>query len=220
MNAWNISTASDEVMGVADNARAISTLVTHVSLALRDAQRIQAVWELSEKCSSAGRAVVQFRVSSGLFDTFFNSSGGYRGMFRRGPRIGTLTNAALIASLNDLLVGLLPEPVTAHVIEFGPKWKGRTTVARSDFLRSLDPSLAKVWYCTSEVRADGHIRLMPAGISDAKIDVGLVHPWAEIHQKPEDCILEAKGAFIGTHGLFQLKDPELRARTLFSRGEA
>jgi hypothetical protein len=122
--------------------------------------------------------------------------------------------------MNQLLSDSLPETVAAHLIEFGPKWKGRTTVTRADFLRSFDPNLAKVWYSTAEVRPNGEIRLMPTGVSDGKIDVGLAHEWTEIRQKHEDCILEAKGAFIGPCGLFQLKDPELRARTLFGKGQA
>ena len=61
---------------------------------------------------------------------------------------------------------------------------------------------------------------MPTGMSDGKIDVGLAYDWAEIRQNPDDCILEAKGAFIGPDGLFQHKDPELRAHTLFRKGQA
>ena len=199
---------------------AISALVSRVSLALREAESLDPIWELSEKWPSVGRAVVQFSVSSELFEAFFNSATGYRAMFRCGPRIGNATNAALVASLNTLLSSALPETVTAHLIEFGPKWKGRTTVPRSQFLRSLDPSLAKIWYSTADVRPNGEIRLMPTGVSDGTIDVGLEHDWVEIRQNPADCILEAKGAFVGPYGLFQVKDPELRARTLFSKGQA
>ena len=220
MNVWDISTSADEVIDLAKNVAAISTLATQVPLALKQVQTLEPTWEVSEKCPSAGRAVVQFRVSQEVFDIFFNSSVGYRAMFRRGPRIGTFTNAAIIAAVNDQLSRSMSETVTAHVIESGPKWKRRITIARSDFLRSLDPSLAKLWYCTAEVVPHGDIRLMPTGVSDSRIDVGLAHTWAEIRQDPEDCILEAKGAFLGPYGLFQPKDPELRARTLSSKGEA
>ncbi len=220
MNTWSVTTSADEVNGIAENAAAISTLVSHVSLALKEAESLSRIWEVSEKWPSVGRAIVQFRVSTQLFEAFFNSAIGYRAMFRRGPRIGSATNAALVASLDELLSGSLPEAVTAHLVEIGPKWIGRTTVPKSEFLRSLDPSLAKVWYSTAEVRPNGEIRLMPTGVSDRKIDVGLEYDWAEIRQNPEDCVLEAKGAFVGPCGLFQLKDPELRARTLSSKGQA
>jgi hypothetical protein len=96
--------------------------------------------------------------------------------------------------------------------------------ARSDFtfniLRSLDPSLAKVWYSTSEIGPTGEIRLLSTGMSDRKIDVGLPNHWVEICQDSNDCIIEVKGAFVGSCGLFQIKDPELRARTLSNKGEA
>lgn len=220
MNSWGITTSADEVIGIAESAVAISALVSRVTLALKEAEPVDPIWEISDKSASVGRAVVQFHVGSDLFEAFFNSPTGYRAMFRRGPRIGSATNAALVASLNELLAGTLPETVTAHVIEFGLKWKGPKTVPRSEFLRSLDPSLAKVWYSTAEIRSTGEIRLMPTGVSEGKIDVGLAYEWAEIRQNPDDCILEAKGAFVGPCGLFQHKDPELRARTPFSRGQA
>jgi hypothetical protein len=219
MKTWDTATVSDEVAGIAENALAISTLASQVSLALRKAESIF-IWELSEKSDSVGRAVVQFRVTVELFESFFNSSAGYRAMFRRGPRIGSATNAAIVASLNKLLLDSMPETVTAHQVEVGPKWIGRTKIPKSMFLRSLDPSLAKVWYSTAELRPNGEVRLMPTGVSDGKIDVGLAHDWKEIRQNPEDCILEAKGAFVGPCGLFQRKDPELRALTLFTKGQA
>jgi len=220
MNSWTITTSADEVVGIAENAIAISALVSRVSLALREAEPLNPIWELSDTSASVGRAVVQFRVGSDLFDAFFNSSIVYRAMFRRGPRIGSATNAAIIASVKELLSSTLPETVTAQLIEFGPRWKGSTTVPKSEFLRSLDPNLAKIWYSTAEVRSSGEIRAMPTGVSDGKINVGLAYDWAEIRQNPDDCVLEAKGAFVAQYGLFQHKDPELRARTLFSKGQA
>lgn len=87
-------------------------------------------------------------------------------------------------------------------------------------MRSLDPSLTKVWYSTAEIVPKGEIRLLPTGVSNQKIDVGLPDNWAEIFQNRHDCIVEVKGAFVGSCGLFQIKDPELRARTLSNKGEA
>jgi len=220
MNTWNLAAAADAVIGIAENAVAISALISDVGIALRNADPLDPIWEVSEKCPLAGRSVVQIRVSATLFESFFNSSKGYRAMFRRGPRIGSVANAALVASVKDRLSKTLPDSVTAHLIEFGPTWIGRTTVSKLEFLRSFDPALAKIWYSTAEVAPSGEIRLMPTGTSEGKIDVGLPHACAEIRQDPEDCILEAKGAFIGPHGLFQSKDPEFRAQTLFIKGEA
>ena len=219
-NTWAIETCADETIGVAENAAAISALASRVSLALKQAKSLEPIWEIADESPAVGRAAVQFRVDPDLFHSFFNSATGYRAMFRRGHRVGTFTNALLVAWLNDVLAGSLPEAVTAHLVQRGPKWRGRTKIKRSDFLRSLDPSLAKIWYCTAEIRSNGDIRQLPTGASDARINVGLAYEWMEIRQRAEDCLLELKGAFVGAEGLYQIKDPELRARTLCSKGEA
>jgi len=77
-----------------------------------------------------------------------------------------------------------------------------------------------VWYSTAVVNPAGYLRLLPSGISGEKVNVGLENPWMKICQKPGDCVIEVKGAFVGSNGLFQAKDPESRARTLSERGEA
>jgi hypothetical protein len=223
MSAWNIQTAADEIRGIADVADEISTLVSSLCTALEHVGGIDPIWELSEQFPSVGRSVVQIGVGPRLFESFFNSSTGYRAMFRRGRRIGSLTNAALVDAMQSKLLAALPEMVDAHLIKpglNGPEWIGRKAIPRPTFLRSLDPSLAKVWYSTTEIRSHGEIRPLPFGVSDEKIDVGLPHQWAAIRQDAEDCIIEVKGAFVGSCGLFQIKDPESRARTLSEKGEA
>jgi hypothetical protein len=57
-------------------------------------------------------------------------------------------------------------------------------------------------------------------MSEEKINVGRQEPWMKICQNPNDCVIEVKGAFVSAHGLFQVKDPEVRAHTLSERGEA
>ena len=220
MNTWDIATTTDSVLGIADVAREISALVSRFCAVLERAGTIEPIWELSKGFPSVGRSVVQVRVSPELFETFFNSSIGYRAMFRRGPRIGSATNAALVNAVQSTLLTALPETVDAHLTKVGPEWIGRTAIPRATFLRSLDPSLAKVWYSTAQIGSKGGIRPLPFGVSDGKIDVGLPDHWAEIRQDAQDCIIEVKGAFVGSCGLFQFKDPELRAHTLWSRGEA
>lgn len=220
MNTWSITTSPDEILGIADVAREISALVSGLSAAVEQANSIEPILELSEQFPSVGRAVVQVPVEPDFFATFFNSSVGYRAMFRRGPRIGSATNAALISSIQSAIMKSFAETVEAHVIRPGPEWVRREAISRSTLVRSLDPSLAKVWYSTAEILPEGKIRLLPTGVSDRKIDVGLQHQWAEICQDRNDCIIEVKGAFVGSCGLFQFKDPELRARTLSNKGEA
>lgn len=223
MNTWDIRTTADDVFGIADVAYKVSALVSSLCAALEQLRGIEPIWELSDQLPSVGRSVVQVPVTPELFETFFNSSIGYRAMFRRGPRIGSATNAALVDAVRSRLLASLPETVDAYLIKGGsdgPERIGHTALSRETFLRSLDPSLAKVWYSTAEIGLNGEIRRLPFGVSDGKIDVGLSSHWTEIHQDAQDCIIEVKGAFVGTWGLFQFKDPELRARTLWMKGEA
>lgn len=223
MNTWDIRTVTDDVLGIADVAQDVAALVSSLCTALEQTAGIQPIWELSDQLPSVGRSVVQVRVTPKLFETFFNSSIGYRAMFRRGPRIGSTTNAALVDAVQSRLRASLPETVDAHLIKNGsdgPEWIGPTAIPRTTFLRSLDPSLAKVWYSTAEIGPNGEIRRLPFGVSDAKINVGPSCQWTEIRQDAQDCIIELKGAFVGSCALFQFKDPELRARTLWMKGEA
>lgn len=217
---WGIETIPDEILGIAVVAHEISALVSGLIGALKQVNAIEPIWELSDKFSSVGRSVVQVHVEPEFFATFFNSSAGYRAMFRRGSQIGSATNAALVSAVRSALEMRLPETANAHVIRTGPKWVRREPIARSTLVRSLDPSLAKVWYSTAEVVPKGEIRLLPTGVSDRKLDVGLPEHWVEILQNPRDCIIEVKGAFVGSCGLFQIKDPQSRAHTLSNKGEA
>jgi hypothetical protein len=222
MNTWDIVPAEDGAVGIAAAAREALALVSRFRAALNGLDRVQPIWELSEMLPSAGRSVIQVRVTPAFFADFFNSSSGYRGMFRRGPRVGSATNAALVDAVQSMLSTVLSETVDAHLVAGGMsrfEWIGRKEIPRSTFLRSLDPSLAKVWYSTTEVCASGEIRQLPSGI-EGGIDVGLLHEWAEIRQDKENCVIEVKGAFVGSCGLFQTKDPEERARELSAKGQA
>lgn len=221
MNTWSLATTSDDAEGIAHISSQVTALVSGLRAALEALDTIQPVWELSDKLPTAGRSVVQFHVTSTFFETFFNSPAGYRAMFRRGPWIGCAANAALVREALSVLTERLPESLHVHVIKNpGPEWVEYRTLARSEFLRSLDPSLTKVWYSTSEIEPNGTIRPLPFGVTEDKFDVGLPYEWVELRQDEQDCIIELKGAFIGPFGLFQVKDPEERARKLFNKGEA
>jgi hypothetical protein len=157
-----------------------------------------------------------------LFERFFNSPQGYRAMFRRGRRIGSAANAPLIDGLVSVLGKTMPESIDAVLVkqvEDVLNITGRQDIPRSTFLRSLDPSLAKVWYATQEISSE-NIRWLSSGISGSKIDVGLEYHWNKIEQDPGDCHIEVKGAFVGSCGLFQVKDPESRATGLSTTGAA
>jgi hypothetical protein len=223
LSSWNIGPESDEVRCIAEVADPISKLAYRCCEALRTQTNLLPIWELSRSEPSIGRSVVQILVSEEFFDFFFNSPIGYRAMFRRGPRAGSVANAMIVSATRDVLSRTLSDLVETHVITLGddePEYVGRQVLGRSAFVRSLDPSLAKVWYSTAEIGERGTVRSLPFGVSAAKIDVGLPNHWAAIHQDAANCLLEVKGAFLGPCGLFQHKDPELRARTLSERGEA
>ncbi len=221
MNTWNINPSKDDTAELGQVASEIAALASGLLTSVEHLDNIQFVWELFDKQPSVGRSVVQVHVSSNFFETFFSSPVGYRAMFRRGPYIGSAANGALLWDILSVLSPTMPESLNVPVIKNpGPELVKHYTLARLEFLRSLDPCLAKLWYSTAEIRADGTIRLLPYGVTDGKIDVGLPYHWAEIRQAEQDCIIEIKGAFIGPYGLFQAKDPEERARKLFEKGEA
>jgi hypothetical protein len=222
MDTWHITPITDDVFGIAEAAEAIGALVSGLRSALELADSSVLVWELRENSQTVGRAAVQVGVGLDFFEQFFNSSRGYRALFRRGRRIGSAANAALIDTILLTLARRLPESVNALLVtKIGDALQiaGRTTVDRSKFLRSLDPSLAKVWYATAEISSE-NIRWLSSGVSESKIDVGLEYMWKKIQQDPGDCIIEVKGAFVAPCGLFQVKDPEVRATGLSTTGGA
>ena len=222
MDTWHITANRDEVFGIADVAEEISSLATELRSALEMGNRSAPVWELWDQSPSVGRAVIQVPVAPEFFERFFNSPNGYRAMFRRGRRTGGAANAALIDMVISVLSGTLPKSIDALLVrKVGDTLQlaGRQNILRSIFLRSLDPSLAKIWYATQEISSE-NIRWLSSGVSDRKIDVGLEHSWSKIQQDSGDCVIEVKGAFVGSCGLFQVKDPELRATGLSTTGAA
>ena len=222
MSTWDIAPTEDDAVGIAAAASEIMALASGFRAALDRVDRIEPIWELSEQLPTVGRSVIQVRVTPEFFADFFNSASGYRGMFRRGPRTGSATNAALVDVHRSTLSTVLADTVDACLVRGGTQLElmGRTAIPRSTFLRSFDPSLAKLWYCTAEVSASDGIRFLPFGIESGAIDVGLTEKWAAIRQGKIDCFIEAKGAFIAPYGLFQFKDPEVRAQELSVKGQA
>jgi hypothetical protein len=221
MDTWHIAETRDDAFGIAAVAEEISSLTTELGSAL-ETNRSVLVWELWDESQSVGRAALQVPVAVELFERFFNSPKGYRAMFRRGRRVGSAANAALIGGVVSVLGRTLPESIDAVLVKkVGDllHLAGRQDVPRSTFLRSLDPSLAKIWYATQEISSE-NIRWLSSGVSGSKIDVGLEYAWNKIQQDPGNCVIELKGAFVGSCGLFQIKDPELRAAGLSTTGAA
>jgi hypothetical protein len=222
MNKWHIASSRDDAFGIAEAAKQIAMLVGQLHSALGTLGSAVLVWELEENSRSVGRAAIQAHVDHDFFEQFFNSSDGYRAMFRRGRRIGCAVNAALIDLVASVLRHNLPESVASMLVEkTGDTLRvvGRKAIERRVFLRSLDPSLAKIWFATAELSFEGP-RQLSFGVGDATIDVGLEYRWKKIEQDPGNCIIEIKGAFVGPSGLYQKKDPEERAAGLSTTGGA
>lgn len=217
---WPIHDVEDSAAGLAQMASSIDSLVSSLGAAFEAVQRFEPVWELLEADETVGRSVLQFRVDAELFDLIFNAPLGYRGMYRLGPWIGASVNGLIVAELKAAAAARIPRVLKAHILRSGPSLAGRKDIDSTTYLRSLDPSLSKVWYCTAAICFDGHLRLLPSGVSEQRLEVGRSYPWAVLTQSPADCIIEVKGGFVGSHGLFQVKDPEYRAHTLSVRGEA
>ncbi len=217
---WNINPVRDDSLGLADVAGEIASLVSSVCSEYKKCALFEPIWEVFTNDESIGRAVVQFTVGAELFDLFFNHPLGYRGFFRRGPWMGTAVNSLIICEIKLALATKISDQVQAHVLKCGPTVHGEVRLERSTFLRSLDPSLSKVWYSTAAVTSTGELCRLPSGVSAERIDVGLQETWMKIAQESSECVIEVKGAFVGKSGLFQVKDPEIRARTLSERGEA
>ena len=68
MNDWNIREVQDNMDGLALVSRDIVNLVSLLCAEFEEAEYIL-VWELVEDNDSVGRSVVQFHVSSQLFNT-------------------------------------------------------------------------------------------------------------------------------------------------------
>jgi hypothetical protein len=174
MDKWDLVPTEDDVFAIAEVAEQIESIARGLrsALALPDSSTL--IWELQENSQSVGRSGVQVRTGHDFFEKFFNSCGGYRAMFRRGRRIGSAANAALIDTLVSVLSSRLPESVeTVLVRKVGDTLQlaGRECVDRSKFLRSLDPSLAKVWYATAEITW-GDIRQLSFGSPKARSMLG------------------------------------------------
>ena len=217
---WKLQDVGDEAAGLAQVAGSIDSLVSSLCAAFEAAQSFEPAWELLEADDAVGRSVVQFKVAPNLFDLVFNEPLGYRGMYRRGPWTGASVNSLMVAKLKAGVAAKVPKVLDLQVLRSGPSLDGRKDIDQATFLRSLDPALSKVWYCTAEIRPNEELRLLPSGVSATKLEVGRPNPWAVLRQSPDDCIIEVKGAFVGPHGLFQVKDPERRGAVLSERGEA
>ena len=102
MTPWEYNGTAD-----ADRVRALQVSVHFEELISRVAREMNILCCHTKDCDDrAGykRTICSVRISSGLFDLFFNSSSGYRGAYFASPERGFAMNTLLLAAVRPHLV--------------------------------------------------------------------------------------------------------------------
>jgi hypothetical protein len=90
-----------------------------------------------------------------------------------------------------------------------------------DVLASLSPTLSKVWFCAKLIGMHGGIEDLAVFLSTPDLAFGSDCPaWHSVCADGINAWLDVKGAFVSASGLYQLKDPSVRAQGLHCRGTA
>lgn len=176
--------------------------------------------EQSESDQHDLRTVLQFPVGETLYDRFCNATAGYRSQFRRSWQTGLSYNRNIITMLRDRIASTFPTEVLARLLS--PKFEdlGVLTVSRGQICISLEPDLSKVWFCGRLIAGDGQIVQLPSGATGPRLRLDEHTTWAALARDDQDAWLDVKGAFVGSDGPYQPKDPIVRAKKLETSGEA
>jgi hypothetical protein len=166
------------------------------------------------------RAVLQFAVAQQLFDCFFNAHTGYRGQFRLGWANGLARNEALIEQLRVPLASAATLGIAARRLSSTFEDRGPEPTSITRVLESLDPYLSKVWFCKRLLHHDGQVTALRVELSGPRLPFDDYDSWASVIADEGDCWLDVKGAFLGSSGLYQLKDPAKRAKDMQRDGTA
>ena len=189
------------------------------------------------------RAIIQFKVDPDLYDWFFNARTGYRARYWISADAGAAFNTEITEALWGFLTRRLPQllgvrlirakriKISAHEDSREDYDIGDKTVPRGSIVRSLDPSVSKVWigerlmenkcgrlpdigFATLREAARGPKLRVPLWrdavnpLTRGDPGEGLRAPYP----LPEYAWLDLKGAFVGSDGsVKQLKDPKERA---------
>jgi hypothetical protein len=250
-NAWGFDAirGADAARGdMLEHAGPPEALISALTHALDQAQRngaIRLVIDSKRESFESFRAMTQFTVHRDLYDWFYNARTGYRAAFWRDPMIGIEFNHRIVAALAGILAERLSDDVTVRAIQIietndtsrEDRDRGRKLVQRDSFIRSLDPSVAKVWICERLHRNEGG-RIDDIGLPvfrEARDGPKLIVPrWASavisqgddpgfglLAPRPSEeyCWLDFKGGVIAKSGeLVQPKPNDLRALQLHNIG--
>lgn len=167
------------------------------------------------------RAVVQFPVGEQIFDWFFNSRTGYRAQFRVGAEHGNEQNSLLIGILRREFHAFESGSISARRLSSSFEDRGPISASIQDVVASLSPLLSKVWFCAKRIRQDSGVEEVTVSTSTPDLIFSSdCAPWRTIYAEDPNAWLDVKGAFVSPTGLYQLKDPMLRAEGLSCRGTA
>jgi len=176
--------------------------------------------ESAEGAPCDRRVVLQFQVGVSLFDCFFNARTGYRAHFRADFRCGLAFNYEIIEAFRTCLAEL-PDAVRGHELDHNFENTGQCLIPKNFILNSLDPSQSKLWFCTQSILSDNGVERILPHLTGEKIIIDRQCRWtAPFHDDDNLSWLDIKGAFVGSGGLYQPKDPIKRAKCLQETGTA
>jgi hypothetical protein len=156
--------------------------------------------------------VVQFPIGEELFDLFFNARTGYRAQFRYGWENGAAENAHLVTVLRTEIEACRQVQFSCRRLSQSFDDVGAMTAALQDIVKSLDPTLSKVWVCDRLIRKGGGLQDLNVSRSEPDLVFNnKCEPWRSLCADESNAWLDLKGAFMGDAGLYQLKDPAVRA---------
>jgi hypothetical protein len=221
----------------------ISALAQTVATAKEQDLRVGAdsICNKFKKC----RIIVQFKISPGLYDWFFNGRTGYRAWYWEPADYGLKLNKQLLSRLRKVITERSPEKLPVRKIRVdrdngtrSERDVGKLLVSRSERFRSLEPGISKIWigefligtlnrpltnilFPTLSAAAQSSAKLCIPRWANAKssktgeVGEGLRAPLPE----PKYSWLDLKGGFLAPNGrLTQIKPQDDRAKQIHGCG--
>lgn len=201
-------------------ADSIAAAVLAAFKATLETGKVRVGMEQSDSNPNDRRVTLQFHVGEVLSDWFFNANTGYRAEFRRSWRRGLEYNCGIVTQVRTLVANSPSATLPARLLTHKFEDCGSFVVTREQICASLVPDMSKVWFCARLISGDGRVAQLPSGVVGPRLLLDEHITWAAIAREDEFAWLDIKGAFIGTCGPYQPKDPIDRAKRLETSGEA
>lgn len=159
------------------------------------AEHVRLGWEESGDCPGHHRATLQVWAGEALFNQFFNGRSGYRAAFWQHYKCGLRMNNIIINEARRSIVGKMPKILTCVTLGIGGVAGDSVAVVRSTFLASLEPYVAKVWWCENLIQDERRIeQLLPSLTGGGRAGPKL---WPTVEADDTKAWLEIKGRFLG-----------------------